>query len=191
LRSFWYHFYLYLTSCSTAGVSYYPQDMGALLSLNVADNRLGGLVDSANNVWSFSSNKWWCNGEIPPAGNKEGYKDANPLGVIALANVLPDMGALSELIFGGDKYRGKIDGKWQDIYPEPAVLTLGLTEADFSNKNLGAGGAIIISAWITHKDKGALTKLDISNINIEQGEALQGITDLCNTKGIAMSRTPA
>jgi Leucine-rich repeat (LRR) protein len=32
-----------------------------------------------------------------------------------------------------------------------------------------------------------LTKLDISNNNIEQGEALHGITDLCNTKGIAMS----
>jgi hypothetical protein len=32
-----------------------------------------------------------------------------------------------------------------------------MTEANFSNKNLGAGGAFIISAWITHKDKGALS----------------------------------
>jgi hypothetical protein len=36
---------------------------------------------------------------------------------------------------------------------------------------------------------GALTKLDISNNNIEQGKALQGITDSCNTKGIVMSRS--
>jgi hypothetical protein len=34
-----------------------------------------------------------------------------------------------------------------------------MTEADFSSKSLGVGGAIIISAWISHKDKGALTKL--------------------------------
>jgi hypothetical protein len=45
---------------------------------------------------------------------------------------------------------------------EPATLEVGMTEADFSNKNLGIRGAIIISAWITHKDKGALTVLDIS-----------------------------
>jgi hypothetical protein len=45
---------------------------------------------------------------------------------------------------------------------EPATLEVGMTEADFSNKNLGMGGAIIISAWITHKDKGAMTSLNLS-----------------------------
>jgi hypothetical protein len=49
---------------------------------------------------------------------------------------------------------------------EPATLEVGMTEADFSNKNLGIRGAIIISAWITHKDKGALTVLDVSNNRI-------------------------
>jgi hypothetical protein len=33
-------------------------------------------------------------------------------------------------------------------------------------------------------DIGALAKLDISNNHIEQGEPLQLITELCNTKGI-------
>jgi hypothetical protein len=33
---------------------------------------------------------------------------------------------------------------------------------------------------------GALTKLDISNNHIEQGEPLQLITELCNTKGIEL-----
>jgi hypothetical protein len=37
-----------------------------------------------------------------------------------------------------------------------------MTEADFSNKNLAVGGAIIISAWIFHKDKGAMTSLNLS-----------------------------
>jgi hypothetical protein len=33
---------------------------------------------------------------------------------------------------------------------------------------------------------GALTKLDISNNSIEQGEALQQIIEYCNTKGIEL-----
>jgi hypothetical protein len=49
-----------------------------------------------------------------------------------------------------------------------------MTEADFSNKNLGMGGAIIISAWITHRDKGAMTKLDVSSNDVcaEGGKCL-------------------
>jgi hypothetical protein len=46
---------------------------------------------------------------------------------------------------------------------EPATLEVGMTEADLSNKNLGIRGAIIISAWITHKDKGALSSLNLAN----------------------------
>jgi hypothetical protein len=38
-----------------------------------------------------------------------------------------------------------------------------MAEADFSNKSLGVGGAIIISAWITHKDKGAMTSLNLAS----------------------------
>jgi hypothetical protein len=35
-------------------------------------------------------------------------------------------------------------------------------------------------------DNGALTKLDISNNNIGQGEPLQLISEVCNTKGIEL-----
>jgi hypothetical protein len=52
------------------------------------------------------------------------------------------------------------------ITPQPATLEVGMTEADFSDKHLGASGAIIISAWITHKDNGAMTSLDLANNNI-------------------------
>jgi Ran GTPase-activating protein (RanGAP) involved in mRNA processing and transport len=72
-------------------------DNGALSSLNVANNKLGELLDSANNIWSFSIDKWWCNGTEPPADNKKGYKDAKPLGIITLANAIKDMGALTSL----------------------------------------------------------------------------------------------
>jgi hypothetical protein len=46
------------------------------------------------------------------------------------------MRALSKLIFGGDKYYGQADGKLQGIYPGPDMLKMGMTGADFSNKNL-------------------------------------------------------
>jgi hypothetical protein len=80
-------------------------------------------------------------------------------GVIALADVIPDMGALSKLIFGGDP------DPYGSHY-EPAVLEVGMTEADLNQKNLGVGGAIIISAWLTHKDNGALTTLDMRSNHI-------------------------
>jgi hypothetical protein len=72
------------------------------------------------------------------------------------------MGALSKFIFGGDSYRNNSTG-YKDVTPEPATLELGMTEADFSNKNLEVGGAIIISAWLTHKDKGAMTSLNLAS----------------------------
>ena len=62
------------------------------------------------------------------------------------------MGALSKFIFGGDSGCDSSGVRLFNL--EPATLEVGMTEANFSNKNLGAGGAFIISAWITHKDKG-------------------------------------
>jgi hypothetical protein len=41
-----------------------------------------------------------------------------------------------------------------------------MTEVDFSHKNLGARGAIIISAWLTHKDNGAMTSLNLASNNL-------------------------
>ena len=38
-----------------------------------------------------------------------------------------------------------------------------MTKVDLSSKGLGAGGAIIISAWLIHKDNGAMTSLNLSN----------------------------
>jgi hypothetical protein len=108
------------------------------------------------------------------------------VGAIAIANAVKDMEALSKLIFGGDKNNSRSDLNAWDSERKPATLEVGTTEANFGSKNLGAGGAIIISAWLTHRDQGALTKLDISNNSIEQGEALEQIIEYCNTKGIKL-----
>jgi hypothetical protein len=80
------------------------------------------------------------------------------------------MGALSELIFGGDSYRDLPTG-WKDVTPEPPTLELGMNDVDFSNKNLGVGGAVIISAWMSLRDKWTLMALGISNNDI--GELVQ------------------
>jgi hypothetical protein len=68
------------------------------------------------------------------------------------------MGALSKLIFGGDKYVR--DNKY--VTPGPATLELGLTEADLSNKGLQTAGAIIVAAWISHRDKGAISTVVVN-----------------------------
>jgi hypothetical protein len=41
-----------------------------------------------------------------------------------------------------------------------------MTEAYLSNKDLGVGGAVIISAWLTHKDNGALLVLNLASNNL-------------------------
>jgi hypothetical protein len=65
-------------------------------------------------------------------------------------------------------------------------MYLGMTTADFSDKGLGSSGAIIVGAWITHKDNGALIRLDISNnaIGAEQKERLERI---CVASGIDLA----
>jgi hypothetical protein len=92
----------------------------------------------------------------------------NGVDATTVSKVIADNQALSKLVFGG---RGR-DGQFNQAVP--ATLELGMTEVDFSDKNLGASGAIIIAAWITHKDSGAMTKFDISNCLLmpEGGKAL-------------------
>jgi hypothetical protein len=72
-----------------------------------------------------------------------------------VANVVAKNRTLSALIFG-------------ERMDEPAPLEMGMATADFSIKSLGVGGAIIISAWITHKDKGAMTSLNLASNKLGQ-----------------------
>jgi hypothetical protein len=67
----------------------------------------------------------------------KGYDDPDMSGVIALANALPDMGAMSVFTFDG----GNRDSK-------PVTMKTSMTEADFSGKALGAPGVIMLSAFL-------------------------------------------
>jgi hypothetical protein len=90
-----------------------------------------------------------------------------------LAVGIRDNGVLLKFIFGGDRY---YDGGWKT--PEPATLEVGMAEANFSNKNLAVGGAIIISAWLAHKDNRALLSLNLSSnyigayYDVQQGKMI-------------------
>jgi hypothetical protein len=120
---------------------------------------------------------------------KSGTPEGTTSGAIIIAAAIPNMRALSTLTFGDapdEDSRSNSEEEGTDW--EPAVLEVGMTEADFSNKDLGPGDAIIISAWISHKDKGALTKFAISHnpsivneFNDGSGEEYSdGITALLN-----------
>jgi hypothetical protein len=100
-----------------------------------------------------------------------------------------DNRALSKLIFGGDSWKSPLDG-WTT--PEPATLEVGMTEADFSNKGLQAAGAIIVAAWLSHKDKGGISSVNLikNDIGVDQAKDLVSILkehptlkSLCGNKG--------
>jgi Ran GTPase-activating protein (RanGAP) involved in mRNA processing and transport len=105
-----------------------------------------------------------------------------------LASELPDKGALSVLSLKSNNLRAD-GGK---ALAEGLKGNTVITELDISTNALGVdsgykpdmSGVIALANAI--KDTGALTKLDISDNNIEQGEALQRIADLCHTKGVEL-----
>jgi Ran GTPase-activating protein (RanGAP) involved in mRNA processing and transport len=80
-----------------------------------------------------------------------------------------------KFIFGApDEDGGSENDSEQECKWEPAVLEVGMIEAGFSNKNLGIGGAIIASVWLTHKENGALSVLSLksNNLHADGGKAL-------------------
>ena len=162
-------------------VAEYLRDNGALLHFDISGNHIReegtqALAAALNGnttmtLLNISSNNMTYNGKT------EGGKMA---GIIALSDAIKDMRALSKLIFGGD-YDYNTGTR-----PEPATLEVGMTEANFSNKNLGAGGAFIISAWITHRDKGAMTSLDVGMNNIPEKEMKEIMTIAASMESMKM-----
>jgi hypothetical protein len=107
-----------------------------MTSLNISNNNLGQLVppkgwrvevqDGGNAYFGPNGDASWDK----PAGSK-------PEGIIALANAIPNMGAISQFTFSGDRSDSK-----------PVTMETSITEADFSGKGLGLSGAIMLSAFL-------------------------------------------
>jgi hypothetical protein len=131
-----------------------------MLAAEIVDNALMSLNISSNNLsrGELKDEPAYVIQDQRPWGSKDDHYDSDVSGIVAIVNAILGTRALSKLIFGdGQVYHCN---NW--VPAEPATLELGMTEANFSNKNLGAGGAIIISAWLTHKDNGAMSSLDLS-----------------------------
>jgi hypothetical protein len=59
-----------------------------------------------------------------------------------------------------------------------------MTEADLSNKGLGAGGAIVVAAWISHRDKRAMTRLNLSKNRLLTQEGGRALGDMLKASTI-------
>ena len=116
--------------------------------------------------------------ELDLSGQRLGAGDAKVVAIELQYN-----GALAKLIFGGDKYYN--GNKY--VTPEPATLEVGMTEADFSNKGLQVAGAIIVGAWISHKDNGALTSLNMSDNQLGgyEDDDWEWISDMTGIEALA------
>jgi hypothetical protein len=57
-------------------------------------------------------------------------------GIIAIANAIPDTGALAKFVFSGDDNSKSVK------------METSMTVADFSGKGLGESGAILLSAFL-------------------------------------------
>jgi Ran GTPase-activating protein (RanGAP) involved in mRNA processing and transport len=153
--------------------------MGAMTSLNISNNNIP--VENMNEIIAIveakPAMKVLCAvpfrdktiTELDVSGQRLGVE-----GALVIRRYLENNGALAKLTFGGD-------GK----YYKPATLEVGMKKADFSNKNLGDGGAIIVGAWISHKDNGAMAKLDLRNNGLSD-EALGQMTEVCRRKGVVL-----
>jgi hypothetical protein len=111
-------------------------------------------------------------------------------GIQTIANTIPDMGAVSSINLLKNSIPVEQAQKLVKIMQAKEKLTTlcGLskeeTELNFSDQYLGAGDVVLIANDISEMN--ALTKLDISENDLEQGHALQQITECCITKGIQL-----
>jgi hypothetical protein len=106
--------------------------MGALTSLNLADNNLGEVLWEPGNkehpgeFWKTSERKYY---KALPEGQHLG-----PIGAIVISNAIQDMRAISTVIL--------------DTFPLPIQDIKFNAELDFSGKGLGVEDAIVIAALI-------------------------------------------
>jgi hypothetical protein len=109
-------------------------DMGALLVLSLNGNLLGADGGKAL-AKGLKGNQVIT--ELNIADNNLSNGGTGMSGVIALAHVIPNMGAIVQFTFSGDSDDSK-----------PVTMETSMTEADFSGKGLGPSGAIMLSAFL-------------------------------------------
>jgi hypothetical protein len=106
--------------------------------LNVSNNNVGQLSAEG---WTFDygsgSGEEWQHTDGSKRHQHDPPPNAKPEGAIALANAIPNMRAISQFTFSGDRRDSK-----------PVTMETSMTEAHFSGKGLGLSGAIMLSAFL-------------------------------------------
>jgi Ran GTPase-activating protein (RanGAP) involved in mRNA processing and transport len=113
-------------------------------------------------------------------------------GVIAIADAIPDMGALTKLDIsknilraeGSQALAGALTGNNSITELSLAGNQMGLKADATAFDEVDMSGVAALADVIP--GMGALTKLNISNNNMEQGQALQQITECCSIKSVEL-----
>jgi Leucine-rich repeat (LRR) protein len=170
-------------------------DMRALSHLDVSNNELGQLVPpegwTGDYIFHSGDKYHWTHTD----GRKEDGvvpSESKPGGIIALANVIPGMGALSIANVMGNSIGKEMLSKLQDITrSKPNLVSLcgiadDATEADLSGLGMDADDAIILASELP--DKGAISSINLlkNNIPVKQAQELvklmqtkENLTTLC------------
>jgi hypothetical protein len=163
-------------------------DKRALSVLNLADNGLGLLHSSGELVlpegWTedYDSEDEEVYRHTDGREQKDNPGKPTAFGIIAIANAIPDMGAILSLDMSDNSLN--FLGRGMD-YLGPAVAASTITSLNIAKNCLNENGGIEAVASLL--DKGALAKLDISGnvIGAEQEGDLQRI---CAAGGIELSK---
>jgi hypothetical protein len=170
-------------------------DMGALSSLNLANNNLGGLVLPEG--WQHTGYSEWTYSD----GSKVRETPGKPEGIIAIANVIPDMGAiLSVNLLKNNIPMEQAKALASILKDHPTLKSLcgssgEETVLDMSGQSIGAEGAIMLAPEIA--DNRALSVANVmgNRIGKEMLSELQKIMrskpNLISLCGIAGDATEA
>jgi hypothetical protein len=154
-------------------------DIGAMTSLDVSSNNLGTLVlpvgwEADKSASSWDKRKWIYK---HTDGREQKDDPSKPEGIIAIANAMPDMGALSTLVMRENNIHGAEAGKaFADMLAQNTILK----ELDLSSQNVGYGGRALDAAFAKEfavgiSDNGALSALSLKSndlLNKESGKIL-------------------
>ena len=145
------------------------RQMQRLVTVNLLNNQIEDIEKAqelADILKEHPTLKSLCGNKGNEAELDMSGKDMDADDAIMLVPEITTNLTLRKLIFGGDG-RIKVPHTDRLVRPKPATLEVGNIHEDLSDKNLQAAGAIIVAAWISHKDKGKLTSLNLSNNNIK------------------------
>jgi hypothetical protein len=164
-------------------------DMGAMTSLNLADNNIGQLVMSDGWQFDEDADEYWKKVEGEefvekqlPAGEQLAIE--SPVGAIAIANAIKDMRALTSLHVRRNSIPKKEMREIMAIAMrmdsmqflcEVPFKDKTLTELDVSEEDLGMEGALVIAEYLD--GNGAILSVNLlkNKIGVDQAKALASI----------------